>query len=312
VLKVLPQRFGRYGLTIHPDKTRLVPFREPQSADSGKGTGSGGQPGTFTLLGITHYWCCSRRGNWVVKRKTASSRLSRALRSIALWCRFNRHRPLQEQQQTLSQKLRGHFAYYGITGNSSALSWFRYGVVCCWRKWLNRRNRERCLDWNLFNRLLERYPLPPARVVHSVCARAQVHDLRNCSIKDARTGLWGPGWVTAGATRPFIFLFGLIKYERKMMSLSGRGTWIVWSPISASHELTTEPRDVMKPNCKTPVRARAASSFRVLFSGPCLGCITGSSILAIVRAAAVWTNLYLSAGSGLMLPMAVWHPDPVP
>lgn len=172
VLKVLPQRFGRYGLTIHPDKTRLVPFREPQRADPGKGTGSGGPPGTFMLLGFTHYWCRSRRGNWVVKRKTASSRLSRAMRSIAVWCRFNRHRPLQEQQQTLSQKLRGHFAYYGITGNSSALSWFRYGVVCCWRKWLNRRNRERCVDWNLFNRLLERYPLPLARVVHSVCARA--------------------------------------------------------------------------------------------------------------------------------------------
>ena len=104
----------------------------------------------------------------MVKRRTASSRLSRALRSIALWCRANRHQPVKEQQQTLSQKLRGHFAYYGITGNYRALAWFRFEVVRCWRKWLNRRNRERSLDWDIFNRLLKRYPLSAARVVHSV------------------------------------------------------------------------------------------------------------------------------------------------
>ena len=171
VFAVLPQRFSKYGLTIHPDKSRLVPFQEPPRAGNGKGTGPGPAPETFTLLGFTHYWGRSWRGNWVVKRKTASSRLSRAVRSIAQWCRRFRHQPLGEQHQTLSQKLRGHFAYYGITGNSQSLSWFRYEVGRCWRKWLNRRNRERSLDWNLFNRLLERYPLPPARVVHSVYVR---------------------------------------------------------------------------------------------------------------------------------------------
>jgi len=171
VLQVLPQRFSKYGLTIHPDKTRLIPFQEPPRAGNGKGTGPGAAPETFTLLGFTHYWGRSWRGNWVVKRKTASSRLSRAVRSIAQWCRRFRHQPLDEQHQTLSQKLRGHFAYYGITGNSKSLSWFRYEVGRCWRKWLNRRNRERSLDWNLFNRLLERYALPPARVVHSVYVR---------------------------------------------------------------------------------------------------------------------------------------------
>lgn len=172
VLAVLPQRFGKYGLTIHPDKTRLIPFQQPPAAARGKGAGSGTPPGTFTLLGFTHYWGRSWRGNWVVKRKTASSRLSRALRSVAQWCRWNRHQPVGEQQRTLSQKLRGHFAYYGITGNGKSLSWFRYGVMRCWRKWLNRRNRERTLDWGLFNRLLGRYPLPPARVVHSVYVHA--------------------------------------------------------------------------------------------------------------------------------------------
>ena len=172
VLDLLPKRFGAYGLTIHPDKTQLVPFSQPSPGATGHGKGAGPQPGTFTLLGFTHYWGRSLKGNWVVKRKTASSRLSRALRSIAQWCRLHRHQPLGEQQHTLGQKLRGHFAYYGITGNSNALSMFRTAVVRCWRSWLNRRNRERSLDWALFNRLLERYPLPLAKVVHSVYARA--------------------------------------------------------------------------------------------------------------------------------------------
>lgn len=171
VLAVLPQRLGKYGLAIHPEKTRLISFQEPAKAAYKKDTRSGPAV-TFTFLGFTHYWGRSPRGSWVVKRKTASSRLSRALQSIALWCRANRHLPVKEQQQILTQKLRGHFAYYGITGNFRSLAWFRFEVVRCWRKWLNRRNRERSLDWNIFNRLLERYPLPPVRVVHSVYYRA--------------------------------------------------------------------------------------------------------------------------------------------
>ena len=104
----------------------------------------------------------------MVKRKTASSRLSRAIRNIAVWCRTNMHRPIVWQWTTLSQKLRGHFAYYGITGNATALSRLRTAVVRCWWKWLNRRNRERSMTWEIFNRLLERLPLPAARAVHSV------------------------------------------------------------------------------------------------------------------------------------------------
>ena len=172
VLTVLPQRLGKYGLGIHPEKTRLIAFQEPAKAAGGNDAGSGPPAGTFTLLGFTHYWGRSPQGRWVVKRKTASSRLSRALQSIALWCRANRHRAIKEQQHMLSQKLRGHFAYYGITGNFRSLAWFRFEVVRCWRKWLNRRNRERSLDWDIFNRLLRRHPLPPARVVHSVYPRA--------------------------------------------------------------------------------------------------------------------------------------------
>jgi group II intron reverse transcriptase/maturase len=168
VLEVLPKRFGKYGLTIHPEKSRLVPFRPPDRSDR-PGSGTGSRPGTFDLLGFTHYWGRSRKGNWVVKRRTAGSRLRRATRTVAQWCRFNRHRPIPEQHQALGQKLRGHFAYYGITGNGEALHRFRDAVARGWRKWLARRTRGGRLPWDRFTRLLERYPLPAALVVHSVC-----------------------------------------------------------------------------------------------------------------------------------------------
>jgi hypothetical protein len=110
VLEVLPKRFGKYGLALHPDKTRLVPFQRPPQQTPPTDPARDSRPGSFDLLGCTHSWGRSRRGFWVVKRKTAHGRLSRALRSIAQWCRLHRHAPLAEQHQTLVQKLRGHFA----------------------------------------------------------------------------------------------------------------------------------------------------------------------------------------------------------
>jgi group II intron reverse transcriptase/maturase len=167
VMDVLPKRFGKYGLTVHPDKTRLVPFRPPRSSP-GPVNEPRDEPGAFDFLGFTHYWGRSRKGNWVVMRKTASSRLSRAVRSISQWGRKHRHLPIGVQHQKLSQKLRGHYAYYGITGNSRALARFRHEVSRCWRKWLDRRNRQREMTWPRFTRLLSFFPLPAVRVVHSV------------------------------------------------------------------------------------------------------------------------------------------------
>jgi RNA-directed DNA polymerase len=167
VLDVLPKRFGKYGLTIHPDKTRLLAFQPPDRSDRSDSS-PGSELGTFDFLGFTHYWGRSRKGVWVVKRRTAPSRLRRAMETIAQWCRLNRHRPLAEQHRTLSQKLRGHFAYYGITGNSEGLRRFRDAVIGLWRQWLSRRRCGRPIAWDNFARLLGHYPLPPARVVHSV------------------------------------------------------------------------------------------------------------------------------------------------
>ena len=151
VMEVLPKRFGKYGLTVHPDKTRLVPFRTPSSADTGRDMPLE-RPGTFDFLGFTHFWARSRKGHWIVKRKTASDRFSRAVRSIDTWCRQNRHQPIAFQQQKLSQKIRGHCAYYGVTGNWRSLQRFHHEVKGRWRKWLNRRNRERTMTWSVFDR----------------------------------------------------------------------------------------------------------------------------------------------------------------
>jgi hypothetical protein len=156
----LPQRFGKYGLTIHPEKTRLVPFLRPGRATPKTGTGVPPQPGSFDFLGFTHYWSRSKRGNWVVKRKTAGSRFQRALKKISTWCRLNRHRPVGDQHRALRQKLQGHYAYYGVIGNLRCLSNFRYAVGRLWRKWLSRRKRRGRLTWERFNAMLKACPLP--------------------------------------------------------------------------------------------------------------------------------------------------------
>ncbi len=163
VLAVLPKRFGKYGLTIHPDKTRLVPFVRPPRDPSSTGASGVPAPGSFAFLGFTHYWSRSQKGNWVVKRKTAGSRLHRAIKAIASWCRLNRHRPIREQHQALWQKLRGHFTYYGIIGNLTALLRLRYEVLRVWRKWLSRRHRRGRWPWARFNQLLRVLPLPVPR-----------------------------------------------------------------------------------------------------------------------------------------------------
>jgi group II intron reverse transcriptase/maturase len=164
VLEVLPKRFGKYGLALHPDKTRLVPFRRPAFRARQVGLGQS-RPGTFSLLGFTHYWMKSRRGNWVIKQRTASDRFTRALVKIARWCRDNRHRPVRWQWQVLNQKLRGHFGYYGITGNFEAIARFYREVRRVWRKWLHRRSQRARMSWDRMEALLERYPLPQPRIM---------------------------------------------------------------------------------------------------------------------------------------------------
>jgi RNA-directed DNA polymerase len=169
VMEVLPKRLGKYGLELHPVKTRLVDFRRPDRfVPSGTGTG----PGTFDLLGFTHYWGKARSGKWIVKRRTAKDRFRRALKRVAEWCREHRHDRVRAQQEALGQKLRGHFRYFGIRGNFDAIARFLHQVTRVWRKWLNRRSQRASMPWERMYRLLERYPLPRPRITRPLLPRA--------------------------------------------------------------------------------------------------------------------------------------------
>lgn len=158
----LPKRFLKFGLSVHPQKTQLVRFEAPWRM-------KGKEPDTFDFLGFTHYWGKSRRGKWIVKRKTAKDRLAKAIKGINLWCQKNRHLKLKAQYGILVQKLRGHYNYYGINGNFRCLKLFLYEVRRKWRYWLNRRNRENRMPWDRFVLLLKTYPLPVPKIAHTIC-----------------------------------------------------------------------------------------------------------------------------------------------
>jgi group II intron reverse transcriptase/maturase len=171
ILEVLPKRMRKYGLTVHPEKTRLVRFQPPLGSNSEPAERATPEPRTFDFLGFTHYWGRSQRGAWVIKRKTAGSRLKRALAALSDWCRKNLHRPIKEQHQKLTEKLRGHYGYYGIMGNFYSLLEFRERARGIWRRGLSRRRRDGAMTWPEFLRLERRYSLPRARVVHGLLSR---------------------------------------------------------------------------------------------------------------------------------------------
>jgi RNA-directed DNA polymerase len=163
VMEVLPKRFGKYGLTLHPEKTRLVDFRGPRGRNGPPGPG-------FDMLGFTWVWARSetKPDRSVIRRTTSKGRFTRALKRITGWCRTQRHRPVTEQHAMLVRKLRGHYAYFGITGNGRTLGRFLHEVERVWRRWLARRSNKARMGWDQFTRLLQRYPLPTPLVLHRI------------------------------------------------------------------------------------------------------------------------------------------------
>ena len=165
VLVVLEKRMGKYGLQLHPDKTQMVDFRPQKKTPSSSGESA--LATSFNFLGFLHVWGKSRKGNKVVRQQTAKDRVARALGAINEKCRRNRTEPLPEQHRQLSQKLKGHFAYFGISGNYKRLADFRYAARRIWRKWLSRRSNKSRVTWDDFSRIEKRFPLPPPKIVHS-------------------------------------------------------------------------------------------------------------------------------------------------
>jgi hypothetical protein len=162
VLAVLGKRLERYGLMLHPDKTRFVDFRpnRPDRTDHPATDGT-----SFDFLGFTHVWGKSRNGKNMVRQVTAKSRFARAMAAVTEWCRVNRHQPIPVQHARLAAMMRGHYAYYGIGGNGRRLRWYARQVVRTWKKWLSRRGRHGNVLWSRLTELLKHHPLPPPRIV---------------------------------------------------------------------------------------------------------------------------------------------------
>lgn len=168
VLDVLHKRMAKFGLTLHPDKTRLTPFARPRSGQNG---GSG--PETFNFLGFTMYWCRTRRGGWRLGMKTRKARIQRALVALGEWCRRHRHLSLKDQHAALSRRLRGHYQYFGVNGNSRSLQQVQRRTERLWMKWLRRRSQRRNrLTWERFRAYLKAHPLPYPRISVQIWARA--------------------------------------------------------------------------------------------------------------------------------------------
>ena len=163
VLQVLTKRFAKYGLTLHPEKTRLLAFgRSAFPSQPGAQ-----QPATFDFLGFTHVCARSRRGRFTIHVRTMRKRLRRSLKAVAQWCQQHRHDPVEHQAAALNAKLRGHYQYYGRPTNYRGLLGFYRVVRRLWHKWLNRRTRGKTLDWRSFVNLLLRHPLLPPRITHA-------------------------------------------------------------------------------------------------------------------------------------------------
>jgi RNA-directed DNA polymerase len=162
VHEVLGKRLAKFGLELHPGKTRLIDFRPPAECVDVETT----LPTTFVFLGFLHVWGKSRKGNATMWQRTAKDRLARTLKAINEQCRLMRPWPLAEQHRRLCQMLKGHFAYFGISGNYQRLTAVVYQTRRLWRKWLSRRSWKSQVTWEQFLRLVERYPLPAPRIVH--------------------------------------------------------------------------------------------------------------------------------------------------
>jgi len=161
VMEALPKRFGRFNLTIHPEKTKLVRFGQPYTQEEA------GDNGTFDFLGFTHYWAKSLRGYWVIKRKTVGKRLRRFMKAVWEWCRENRHMPVREQHDTLCSKLRGYYQYYGIRGNFKMLEVVFEHTERAWRHWLSKRSSKGSVTFDKFETFFRKvFPLPKPRIIH--------------------------------------------------------------------------------------------------------------------------------------------------
>jgi len=172
VMEVITKRFAKYGLKLHPDKTRLMEFGREALAKSERPGGP--KAATFDFLGFTHICKRSRKGKFAIHVRTMRKRFKRSLKKVTAWCQKHRHDPVGGQQEALNRMLQGHYQYYGRPTNYRSLWQFFRSIRRIWKKWLNRRSRSRILNWTKFAHLLTRHPLLRPRITRSWASRQPV------------------------------------------------------------------------------------------------------------------------------------------
>jgi hypothetical protein len=160
-LDAMRDRLGKFALSLHPDKTRLIEFGRFAANDRKLR----GLEETFTFLGFTFICGRSRRGNFQLQRKTRRDRMLGKLKDIKAELRRRMHQPIPEQRRWLRQVVTGHFAYYAVPTNSRALSAFRHHVTNLWRRTLRRRSQKDGFTWDRMTQLVDDW-LPQPRILH--------------------------------------------------------------------------------------------------------------------------------------------------
>jgi RNA-directed DNA polymerase len=166
IKQMLEERFTQFDLELHPEKTRVISFGryERQNAER-----QNRKPNTFDFLGFTHYSGKSRKGKFIVGRTTSRAKFRKKSKEMNAWLKAVRNAAkTKDWWPTLEAKLRGHYQYYGVSGNMPALKRYYAMTLRLTLKWLNRRSQHKVYSWKRFNEYLKHYPLPTPRITHNM------------------------------------------------------------------------------------------------------------------------------------------------
>ncbi|MDA3938345.1 MAG: group II intron reverse transcriptase/maturase [Spirochaetia bacterium] len=161
----LRNRFNKYGLELHPTKSRNMSFGRFERENAKK---QSRRANTFDFLGFTHFCGLSRKGRFKISRKTSRKKFTAKCKEMNRWLKSIRNLiETKEWWKILKAKLRGHFQYYGVSENYRSINKFYYLTIKMVRKWMNQRSQKRTMSWEKFFKYLEYYPLPKPRIVHN-------------------------------------------------------------------------------------------------------------------------------------------------
>ena len=172
IKQLLEERFAQFDLELHPDKTRVMSFGRYERENAER---QNRKANTFDFLGFTHYCGKSRKGKFIVNRTTSRAKFQKKCKELNAWLKAVRNMvKTKEWWPILKAKLRGHYQYYGVSGNMAAIQRYHTVALRLTRKWLNRRSQRKVYSWKCFTEYLKHYPLPTPRITHNLYTLAPV------------------------------------------------------------------------------------------------------------------------------------------